>query len=76
MYINMTYNSYRLDVSLPYPVDENDGSARFDKGTRRLIVTLPVLAVASLKMPFTGESFRDAPLVLEENGNDQGMLLR
>ncbi|MBN3298832.1 KTU protein, partial [Amia calva] len=35
--------AYRLDVTLPYPVDEQQGHARFIKGTRQLVVTLPVL---------------------------------
>ncbi len=34
---------YKLDLNLPYPVDDNAGSAKFDKSKKRLIVTLPVL---------------------------------
>ncbi|XP_078362461.1 protein kintoun-like [Oculina patagonica] len=34
------YNAY---ISLPYPVDEENGAAKFDKSKRQLIVTLPVL---------------------------------
>ena len=34
---------YKLDLNLPYPVDENNGSAKFDKSKRRLTVTLPVI---------------------------------
>ena len=34
---------YKLDVVLPYPVDENLGSAKFDKGKRKLCITLPVV---------------------------------
>lgn len=30
-------------ISLPYPVDEENGSAKFDKSKRQLTVTLPVL---------------------------------
>eukprot|EP01083_Nonionella_stella_P139592 426080_1 len=33
---------YRLSVDLPYAVDEAGGSAKFDKGTRELRVSLPV----------------------------------
>merc|ERR1712045_1081087 len=33
---------YHLELSLPYPVDEEAGAAKFDKSTRMLIVTLPV----------------------------------
>lgn len=34
---------YKLDVVLPYSVDELIGSAEFDKAKRRLIITLPVV---------------------------------
>ncbi|ELU02899.1 hypothetical protein CAPTEDRAFT_100003 [Capitella teleta] len=34
---------YKLDLDLPYLVDENEGSASFDKSKRHLIVTLPVI---------------------------------
>ncbi|XP_002741766.1 protein kintoun-like [Saccoglossus kowalevskii] len=36
--------AYKLDIKLPYPVDENRGSAKFDKSKRCLTVTIPVLA--------------------------------
>ena len=35
--------AYRLDINLPYPVDEDNGSAKFDKAKHCLTVTLPVL---------------------------------
>lgn len=35
---------YKLDLNLPYPVDDNTGSAKFDKSKKKLIVTLSVLA--------------------------------
>jgi len=34
---------YKLELKLPYPVDENQGSARFDKARRKLVITLPVV---------------------------------
>jgi dynein assembly factor 2 len=34
---------YKLDLALPYQVDENEGSASFDKSKRTLTVTLPVI---------------------------------
>lgn len=34
---------YKLDVTLPYNVDELTGSAKFDKAKRQLIITLPVV---------------------------------
>lgn len=33
---------YKLNVELPFPVNDKIGSAKFDKATRKLIVTLPV----------------------------------
>ncbi|CAB3987124.1 Hypothetical predicted protein [Paramuricea clavata] len=35
--------NYHLDITLPYPVNEDDGRAQFDKSKRALIVTLPVV---------------------------------
>lgn len=35
--------AYKLDLSLPYPVDDENGSAKFDKSKHCLIITLPVL---------------------------------
>lgn len=34
--------AYRLELPLSYPVDEDNGEAKFDKQRRRLTVTLPV----------------------------------
>ena len=37
---------YVLDhtqITLPYPVNEDEGRAQFDKSKRRLVVTLPVI---------------------------------
>ncbi|XP_037359179.1 protein kintoun [Talpa occidentalis] len=34
---------YRLRLSLPYPVDDSRGKARFNKAARQLVVTLPVV---------------------------------
>ena len=43
---------YKLDLNLPYPVDENAGSAKFDKSKKRLIVTLPVVSNKTRQNPF------------------------
>ena len=40
---------YRLHLTLPYPVDEEKGSAKFDKSHKVLAVTLPVKAAPQLK---------------------------
>lgn len=42
---------YMLEVVLPYLVDENQGSARFDKARRKLVVTLPVVPSATKTEP-------------------------
>lgn len=41
---------YRLDINLPYDVKEENGSAKFDKSKRQLIVTLPVVPEKKLKI--------------------------
>ncbi|MGH0186642.1 UNVERIFIED_CONTAM: hypothetical protein FKN15_021969 [Acipenser sinensis] len=38
--------AYRLDFPLPYPVNENQGTATFIKARKQLVVTLPVLPAA------------------------------
>lgn len=40
---------YKLDIALPYEVEEENGNAKFDKSKRQLIITLPVVQ-KSLKM--------------------------
>ncbi|CAB4065227.1 DNAAF2 [Lepeophtheirus salmonis] len=35
--------SYHLHVPFSYPVDEDSGFAKFEKNTRRLIVTIPII---------------------------------
>ena len=42
---------YKLDVTLPYTVDESRGSARFDKARRKLVVTLPVVPASTNTEP-------------------------
>ncbi|MBN3314736.1 KTU protein, partial [Atractosteus spatula] len=44
--------AYRLEVTLPYPVDENQGEAKFIKLKKQLVVTLTVLP---LKRPPTAQ---------------------
>ena len=35
--------NYKLELKLPYPVDEEEATAKFDKTKKRLTLTLPVL---------------------------------
>ncbi|KAI8480195.1 Protein kintoun [Branchiostoma belcheri] len=57
--------AYKLDISLPYPVDENEGSAKFDKSKRRLTVTLVVKPAPQEDLPFTAGRTEDRQLVEE-----------
>ena len=41
---------YDLKLSLPYPVDDAAGSAKYEKNSQSLVVTLPVKASA-IKLP-------------------------
>ncbi|XP_033733842.1 protein kintoun-like [Pecten maximus] len=42
---------YKLDLKLPYPVDDDQGSAKFDKTNKCLVVTLPVIPDKVPEMP-------------------------
>ena len=55
--------AYSLDLKLPFPVDEENGSAKFDKNQKSLVVTLPVVPGEVPQMP----SFLDD----KGDGNDQ-----
>ncbi|KAJ7373787.1 Protein kintoun [Desmophyllum pertusum] len=55
---------------LPYPVDEENGSAKFDKSKRRLIVTLPVLP-APLIQSQLDEVFEEQVEVIQCNDEEQ-----
>ncbi|CAG5115869.1 unnamed protein product [Candidula unifasciata] len=48
--------AYKLDLSLPYQVNEDEGSAKFDKSKRTLTVTLPVVPPKTPPLPFSGNS--------------------
>jgi len=49
---------YKLDLTLPYAVDEASGKANFEKDTRKLVLTLPV------KLPY--HATKD--ILLEDSG--------
>ena len=49
--------NYKLDLNLPYPIDESESKAKFDKSKRSLNVTLPVVPfVAQLDLSKMNES--------------------
>lgn len=60
---------YRLDLALPFPVDEDKGSAKFDKSKACLIVTLAVLPpkvhTSQYPSPAAQEAREAKPLVQE-----------
>ena len=43
LYLESNEPNYKLDLTLPYPVNEKEGRAKFDKSKRVLNVTLPVV---------------------------------
>ena len=73
---------YKLDVTLPYSVDESRGSARFDKARRKLVVTLPVVPATTKTEPLLS-SGNDYHCVKDqigepdttENSTDKDLLL-
>ena len=63
--IRDTPPKHKLTVELPYPVDENNGNAKFDKSKKCLIVTLPVKPAAPL-MKTERLSSNDSGIDMEE----------
>lgn len=41
---------YRLDINLPYDVQEDNGTAKFDKAKRELVITLPVVREKKIRI--------------------------
>lgn len=44
------YAKYKLEIDLPYEVQEVSGTARFDKSSKELVITLPVSQQKHLKV--------------------------
>lgn len=68
LYLESNEPNYKLDLNLPCPVDENNGSAKFDKTKRKLVVTLPVLQ-SNLKL---NENFRLIETISDEKQTVNG----
>ena len=65
---------YKLALDLPYPVDENEGSAKFDKNKHCLTVTLPVVPAIIPQLPFSSSAANDqdeSPLKLQNSDTPQ-----
>lgn len=61
---------YKLDVTLPYAVNDEYGSAKFDKTKRKLIVTLPV--IKQNLTSYSSSSLKvDSGVESEENSGSQ-----
>ena len=58
---------YKLEIDLPYPVDEENGGAKFDKSKRKLVITLPVIAAKIPTVSFIDDKI---PKETTENGLD------
>lgn len=61
---------YKLDITLPYSVNDERGNAKFDKTKHLLIVTLPVLK-ETLKRSCSISSKTDSGVESEENSSSQ-----
>ena len=63
--------AYKLDLQLPYPVDDEKGGAKFDKSKSCLTITLPVLPPKKIDLPtFEPEKEVGASLVEEIKTTD------
>ncbi|MBN3278295.1 KTU protein, partial [Polyodon spathula] len=63
--------AYRLDFPLPYPVNENQGTAAFIKARKQLVVTLPVLpAVPEASRQVVCEVQSESGDTVEEDQSD------
>ena len=63
---------YKLQISLPYDIDENNSSAKFDKSKRKLVLTLPVIPektvlIEDITRPFVEEAIEYGPDVETDN---------
>ena len=52
--------AYKLDLKLPFPVDEDKGSAKFDKSKKSLTITLPVIPLETPPIPFAANGVSSA----------------
>ncbi|XP_035280976.1 protein kintoun [Anguilla anguilla] len=64
--------SYRLELPLAYPVDENKGGAKFNKVKKQLTITLPVLPAKNpLKIEANSQQLV-SDVISGENSSDHG----
>ncbi|XP_033106365.1 protein kintoun-like [Anneissia japonica] len=58
--------SYKLDITLPNPVNDDRGTAKFDKSKRCLVVTLPVIMQELPAMPSFAPATANAEPLIQE----------
>ena len=68
--------AYKLDLKLPFPVNEDDGSAKFDKSKKTLTITLPVIPLETPPIPFTtnGEDATTEDSGIDFNSNQTPLI--
>ena len=64
--LNLSAGSYCLEITFPVDVDEDDCTARFDKGTNMLVVSFPVLNPPTSDEPVVIEGPRARQFLDEE----------
>ncbi|XP_072766993.1 protein kintoun [Anoplolepis gracilipes] len=70
---------YLLELPLPYPVDGDNGNAKFDAKYKKLIITLPVIRPSipmdSIDRPDSGvESDQSSPLFVASKDDEKSLL--
>ena len=66
-------DAYNLNINLPYPVDDKKGSAKYDKGPKRLTVTLPVKVNMNLpKQASVGKKEEEKVVQVRAGGGQEG----
>jgi len=67
-------NKYYLDIALPYKVNPDDGSAKFDSKSKVLTITLPTVLEAEPEEPKTSNGITETsetPETREEDENNE-----
>ena len=72
---SMTPAKYKLDLALPFSVNDDEGSAKFDKAKRTLTVTLPVIPVVAPPLPFGENAIIQNGTNEDDTSNDSSPLI-
>ena len=71
LYLESNEPNYKLDLALPYPIDEKEARAKFDKSKRCLNVTLPVVPFVH-KVNLTNEINNNSNVIVDNNNKSDG----